>query len=80
MLEDLFGTSTPMWLLLIAQFFAVEFKALFNKKRGDTWSEVVRFVFGFSKRSQAQGWGMRARRGSFYAITAWWFAHIAFGV
>jgi len=73
------GTQEIGWVLIVAQFFAVEFKALFNKTKGDTWSEVVRFIFGFSKRQQAQGWGMRARRGSFWALAAWFTGHIAFG-
>lgn len=66
----------PLWVVWIAQFFAIEFKALFNKQQGDTLSEVIRFVFGFSKRSQTQGWGMRARRGTFYAFCGWFVGHI----
>ena len=30
------GTQEVGWVLIIAQFFAVEFKALFNKTKGDT--------------------------------------------
>lgn len=77
---DLIGMDGYGWVIMVLQFLALEGTALFNKKKGDTWSEVVRFVFGFSKRSQAQGWGMRARRGSFYAIMAWFTAHIGFGI
>ena len=76
---DWLGTDEIGWVLIVLQFFAVEFKALFNREDGDTWSEVLRFVFGFSKRQTAQGWGMRARRGSFWALAVWFTGHIAFG-
>ena len=74
------GTQEAGWVLIIAQFFAVEFKALFNKEKGDTWSEVLRYVFGFSKRAKgSQGWWMIARRGSFYALATWFTVHIGLG-
>lgn len=69
--------AEPAWAVWIAQFFAIEFKALFNKKDGDTLTEVVRFIFGFSKRSQTQPWGMRGRRASFWLFTAWLIPHFA---
>jgi len=78
-LTSVIGTKEVMWVFIVIQFFAVEFKALFNKEKGDTWSEVLRYVFGFSKRQKDQGWSMRARRGSFWAIAAWFTGHIAFG-
>ena len=76
---DLIGTDEWGWVAIVVAFFAIEFKALFNKERGDTWSEVLRYIFGFSKRSQAQGWGMRARRGSFWLLAIWFTGHIGFG-
>ncbi len=67
----------PMWVVWVVAFFAIEFPALFNKKRGDTWSEVLRFIFGFSKRAgDTQSWGMRWRRISFYGFSAIFTAHI----
>ncbi len=70
----------PLWLVWIGLFFTIEASALFNKKKGDTLSEVLRFALGFSKRSQVQGTAMKWRRGSFYAFCAWFVAHIAFGL
>ncbi|HNP65788.1 MAG TPA: hypothetical protein PKH39_17785 [Woeseiaceae bacterium] len=68
----------PLWVVWIAQFIAIEVPALFNKKDGDTWSEVLRYIFGFSKRAgDIQSHGMRARRVSFYAVSAWFIAHIS---
>lgn len=70
----------PLWVVWIIQFFAIEFKALFNRKDGDTLSEVIRYIFGFSKRAgDLQSAGMRWRRGGFWAFSAWFIAHIAFG-
>lgn len=70
----------PLWVVMLGLFFAIEVPAIFNKKKGDTLSEVIRFAFGFSKRSQVQGTAMKWRRGSFYAFCAWFLAHIAFGL
>jgi len=70
----------PLWVVSLGLFFAIELPAIFNKKKGDTLSEVIRFAFGFSKRSQVQGTAMRFRRGSFYAFVAWFVAHIAYGI
>ena len=78
-MADLIGTDSILWIAFAAQFFAIEFKALFNKEKGDTWSEVLRYIFGFSKRQTDQGWSMRARRGSFWAMAIWFTGHIAFG-
>lgn len=75
-----YGWAWAAWLL---QFFVIEFPALNNKRDGDTLSEVLRYIFGFSKRAhgfegeQAQSWGMRLRRLSFYAFSAWFVPHIA---
>ena len=67
----------PLWVLWILQFFAIEVPALFNKKKGDTWSEVLRYIFGFSKRAgDVQSNGMRLRRLSFYGLSALFVAHI----
>lgn len=79
-LEQLIGTDWWGWILVIALFFGLEFKALFNKERGDTWSEVLRYVFAFSKRSDAQGWRKWIRRGSFFGLAIWFTAHIGFGI
>ena len=70
----------PLWVVMLGLFFAIEVPAIFNKKKGDTLSEVIRFALGFSKRSQVQGTAMKWRRGSFYAACAWFIAHIAFGL
>lgn len=73
----------PEWLVWILQFVVIELPALYNAKRGDTWSEVLRYVFGFSQRAangdikQMQSTGMKLRRGSFYALSAWFVYHIA---
>ncbi len=68
------------WALWFVMFMAIEIPALLNKKRGDTLTEVIRYWFGFSKRAgDKQSWGMRARRGSFYAFSIWFFGHIAYG-
>ena len=65
------------WLVWGLLFLGIELPALFNKKRGDTLSEVIRYIFGFSKRAgDTQSWGMRLRRGGFYAFSAWFFLHI----
>jgi hypothetical protein len=77
---DLIGTDEVGWLLLAGWFFTLEFQTLFNKKRGDTWSEVLRYVFGFSRRQTDTGWSLYARRGIFFALAGWFTAHIAFGV
>lgn len=77
---DYFLDEGLLWLIWLVQFFAIEFKALFNKKPGDTLSEVIRYVFGFSKRAgDLQSSGMKWRRASFYAFSAWLFGHLAFG-
>jgi hypothetical protein len=69
--------DAPMWIAWILAFFAIEFDALFNKKRGDTWSEVIRYWFGFSKRAgDLQSNGMRLRRLSFYAVSGVFILHI----
>ena len=66
---------TP-WIIWGLLFVAIELPALFNKKPGDTLSEVVRYIFGFSKRAgDTQSWGMRARRGGFYLLSGWLFLH-----
>lgn len=70
----------PMWIVWGLSFFAIEMPAVFNKQKGDTLSEVIRFIFGFSKRSQVQGTAMKWRRGSFYALSLWFFAHITYGL
>ena len=62
-----------VWGLL---FVAIELPALFNKKDGDTLTEVVRYIFGFSKRAgDTQSWGMRGRRAGFYLLSGWLFLH-----
>lgn len=67
----------PLWVVWLLQFVAIEAPALFNKKRGDTLSEVIRYAFGFSKRAgDLQSNGMRARRGAFYAFSFWFLDHI----
>lgn len=64
-------SDAPLWVAWIVAFFAIEVPALFNKKKGDTLSEVVRYIFGFSKRAgDLQSNGMRIRRGSFYVLSA----------
>lgn len=64
-------TDAPMWLAWLILFFAIEIPALLNKKDGDTWSEVVRYIFGFSKRAgDLQSTGMKWRRGGFYMLSA----------
>lgn len=70
----------PLWIIWLLQFAAIELPAIFNKKKGDTLSEVIRFFFGFSKRSQVQGTMMKLRRGSFYVFCTWFFAHIVWGI
>jgi hypothetical protein len=63
--------NAHLWVAWMAAFLAIELPALFNKKDGDTWSEVVRFIFGFSKRAgDLQSKGMKLRRGSFYVLSA----------
>lgn len=70
MFEQLLNDA-PLWVAWIIAFFAIEVPALLNKKDGDTLSEVVRYIFGFSKRAgDLQSSGMKWRRGSFYALSA----------
>jgi len=69
-----------LWVVMLGLFVAIEAPAIFNKKKGDTLSEVIRFAFGFSKRSQVQGTAMKWRRGAFYAFCIWFTAHIGFGL
>ncbi len=77
MIEQLIQDG-PLWVVWVLQFLVIEVRALFNKKPGDTWSEVLRFIFGFSKRAGAlQSNGMRARRGSFYVLSGWFVGHIS---
>jgi len=65
-----------LWGVWILMFFAIEIPALLNKKDGDTWTEVVRYIFGFSKRAgDVQSNGMRMRRVSFYALSVLLFSH-----
>jgi len=69
--------DAPYFIVWFLAFFAIELPALANKKDGDTWSEVLRYVFGFSKRAgDVQSNGMRLRRLSFYALSALFVAHI----
>lgn len=76
-MTDWMGTDQYGWLVLIVAFLVLEFKALFNKERGDTWSEVVRYIFGFSKRQTSTSiW----RPITFWVLSAWFVAHIAFGI
>ena len=75
MLEQVWQDGAP-WVVWIALFLSIELPALFNKKDGDTLSEVVRYIFGFSKRAgDLQSTGMKARRLSFYAFSAVLFTH-----
>lgn len=68
-MEQLWNDA-PLWLIWIFQFFVIELPALFNKKDGDTLSEVIRYIFGFSKRAgDLQSNGMRLRRLSFYGLS-----------
>lgn len=70
MIEQIWSDA-PLWVVWMVQFLVIELRALFNKKPGDTLSEVIRYIFGFSKRSgELQSTGMKLRRGSFYALTA----------
>lgn len=67
-----------LWVVWGLQFVAIELPAFFNYKRGDTLSEVLRYIFGFSKRAgELQSNGMRLRRISFYALSVLLFLHIA---
>lgn len=76
MIEQIWSDG-PMWVVWVLMFFAIEVPALFNKKKGDTLSEVIRYAFGFSKRAgDVQSNGMRMRRLSFYAVSAWFVLHI----
>ena len=69
MIEQLWNDA-PLWIAWIVAFFAIELPALFNKKEGDTLSEVIRYIFGFSKRAgDLQSTGMKWRRASFYVLT-----------
>lgn len=80
MMEQVWADA-PLWVVWVLQFFAIEFPALMNAKRGDTLSEVIRYVFGFSTRAgDLQSTGMKWRRGGFWAFSAWFVAHIAFGL
>lgn len=68
--------DAPLWVVWIMQFLAIELPALFNAKKGDTLTEVVRYVFGFSTRAgDLQSTGMKWRRGSFYAFSVALFGH-----
>ena len=73
------GTDQIGWVAIIVAFLTLEFKALFNKERGDTWSEVLRYLFGFSTRQQATGWRRRIRQGSFWVLAIWFTGHISMG-
>ena len=65
-----------LWIVWALQFVAIELPAIFNKKPGDTLTEVIRYIFGFSKRAgELQSTGMRLRRVSFYALSVWLFFH-----
>lgn len=76
---DAIGTDYTGWAILVVWFLSLEFRALFNKERGDTWSEVLRYIFGFSKRQKDTGWRRYVRQGSFWVLAAWFTTHIAFG-
>ena len=78
---DQVWADAPLWVVWGLQFVAIELPALMNAKRGDTLSEVIRYVFGFTTRAgDVQSTGMKWRRGSFWAVSAWFIAHIAFGI
>ena len=69
-------TEYPLWIAWLLMFVAIEVPALLNKKRGDTWTSVVRYIFGFSKRAgDVQSNGMRLRRISFYVLSVVLFLH-----
>lgn len=65
---------TVLWLIWIAQFFAIEGAAIFNKKSGDTLSEHM--WKWFSIRDKSKGW--KARRASMFFFLAWLCAHFAY--
>jgi hypothetical protein len=76
MIEQIWSDA-PMFVVWILLFFAIEAPALLNAKRGDTLSEMLRYVFGFTTRAgDVQSTGMKVRRLSFYAASAWFVLHI----
>jgi len=70
------NTILLAWGLLVGIALTVEVRALKNTKRGDTWSEVLRYIFGFSKRSPLRGWANTLARTLFYMLAAWFTYHI----
>ncbi len=67
-MDDFFNQSNAIlltWGLLVGIALTVEGIALKNAKRGDTWSEVLRYIFGFSKRSPLRGWSKTLARAFF---------------
>lgn len=77
MIEQIWNDG-PLWVVWILQFVAIELPALFSAKRGDTLSEVLRYIFGFTTRvGDIQSRGMKARRASFYVSSAWFIGHIS---
>jgi len=69
-----------LWLIWIAQFFAIEIPALVNKDRGDTLSEHVWKWFAISgDAGKSKSGGYRARRFTLIAFLAWLVAHFVTG-
>jgi len=73
------GSSQWLWTIIVLGFLGLELEALFNKERGDTWSEVTRYIFGFSARQKATGIRRRLRQAAFIGLWLWFGAHIALG-
>jgi hypothetical protein len=69
-------TEYPLWIAWLLMFVAIEVPAIFDKKRGNTLTSIVRYHFGFTTRAgDKQSTGMKLRRLSFYAMSVALFLH-----
>ncbi|MFB4318472.1 hypothetical protein [Actinomadura sp. 21ATH] len=63
------------WIFWVMMFFAIELPALFNRRQGDTLSEVIWNVFAV--RGKPAGWQLR-RLGLLVGLV-WLVAHLVTG-
>ena len=64
------------WLLYLLLGVGLEGRALLNSNKGDTLSEVLRYILGFSKRVDPEKSCVVLCRTGFYGSLIWFAGHI----
>ena len=78
-MTDLIGTSEIAWIVFLILGLSIEIPAIFDDKRGNTLSSVLRYVFGFSSRQKDTGKSRMVRQGAWWALIILFAGHIGFG-